>query len=308
MTIRSLVITGVEGFVGRHLATIAHQRGLRVTGIMRTPIDPGDELLSLLDETVPVDLTEGWPDVDADAIVHLAGLAAVGPSFDEPQRYIETGSAIVTHMCESLLRRRGSVRRVVAVSSGAVYASGSGEPFDESATVAVTSPYVVSKLLVETQFAYYASRGLDVAVARPFNHIGPGQGPGFLVPDLISKLRTLEAGEPLAVGDLGTARDYTDVRDVAAAYLDLLEVPSHEQLIYNIASGVARTGEEILAEIASAMGVPVPEVQIDQSRIRPGDARRIVGDAHRLRRETGWEPKISFSQSIRDAVASTPDH
>lgn len=304
MSIRSIIITGAEGFVGRHLATIAHQRGLRVTGIMRTLVDPSDPLHSVIDEAVAADLTEGWPDVDADAIVHLAGLAAVGASFDQPQRYIETGSAIVTHMCESLLRRRGSVQRVVAVSSGAVYASGAEEPLDESAPTAVTSPYVVSKLLVETQFAYYASRGLDVAVARPFNHIGPGQSHGFLVPDLISKLRDLEDGEPLAVGDLSTARDYTDVRDVAHAYLDLLDVPRHEQLIYNIASGTARSGREILEQISAAMGIDVPDVVVDPSRIRPGDAPRIVGDASRLTRETGWQPRIPFATSIADAVAS----
>jgi GDP-4-dehydro-6-deoxy-D-mannose reductase len=303
VSIRTLVITGAEGFVGRHLAAIAHERGLRVVGITRTPIDPGDDLNGLLDEQVAADLTEGWPDVDGDAIVHLAGLAAVGASFEQPQRYIETGSAIVTHMCESLLREPGSVRRVVAVSSGAVYASGSAEaPLDESAPTAATSPYVVSKLLVETQFAYYASRGLDVAVARPFNHIGPGQGQGFLVPDLIAKLRALDAGEPLAVGDLGTARDYTDVRDVARAYLQLLLVPRHDQLIYNIASGKARTGRQILDEIANALSIPVPKVVVDESRIRPGDARLIVGDASRLTRETGWMPQVPFAQSIRDAV------
>ena len=305
MSIRSVIITGVEGFVGRHLATIAHDRGLRVVGISRSSIDAGDELLDVLDEAIAADLTEGWPHVDADAIVHLAGLAAVGASFDQPQRYIETGSAIVTHMCESLLRDRGSVQRIVAVSSGAVYASGSGAPFDESAPTAATSPYVVSKLLVETQFAYYASRGLDVAVARPFNHIGPGQSQGFLVPDLIAKLRALPTGEALAVGDLGTARDYTDVRDVAAAYLELLQVPRHEQLIYNIASGVARTGQQILEEIVSALSVDMPDVVIDPQRIRPGDARRIVGDASRMTRETGWTPRIPFAQSIRDAVASS---
>jgi GDP-4-dehydro-6-deoxy-D-mannose reductase len=303
VSIRTLVITGAEGFVGRHLAAIAHERGLRVVGITRTPIDPADDLNGLLDEQVAADLTEGWPDVDGDAIVHLAGLAAVGASFEQPQRYIETGSAIVTHMCESLLRAPGRVRRVVAVSSGAVYASGSAEaPLDESAPTAATSPYVVSKLLVETQFAYYASRGLDVAVARPFNHIGPGQGQGFLVPDLIAKLRALDAGEPLAVGDLGTARDYTDVRDVARAYLQLLLVPRHDQLIYNIASGTARTGRQILDEIANALGIPVPDVVVDESRIRPGDARLIVGDASRLTRETGWMPQVPFAQSIRDAV------
>ncbi|SBS71221.1 NAD(P)-dependent oxidoreductase [uncultured Microbacterium sp.] len=304
MTIRTIIITGVDGFVGRHVAATARSRGLRVVGIVRGSLDPADRLHDELDKWVSADLTEGWPDVSGDAVVHLAGLAAVGASFGEPQVYIETGSAIVTHMCESLLRSPKGVTRIVGVSSGAVYASGGDTPLDETSPIAVTSPYVISKLLLESQFAYYASRGLDVVVARPFNHIGPGQGSGFLVPDLIANMRSLSPNAELAVGDLGTARDYTDVRDVARAYLDLLVVPRHDQLIYNVATGTARTGHEILGEIAAAMGLPVPSVAVDRGRIRPGDARRVVGDAARLMRETEWTPRIDFSQSIRDAVAA----
>ncbi len=100
---------------------------------------------------------------------------------------------------------------------GAVYAPKDSEARAEGDPVAFTSPYVVSKVLIENQFAGYPERGLDTNAARPFNHVGPGQGPGFLVPDLVRRLRGRAGAENFKFGNLSTARDYTDVRDVAAA-------------------------------------------------------------------------------------------
>lgn len=305
MSAQTIVVTGVDGFVGRHVAEIASARGLRVVGLTRTPLG-ADPVREHLVDAIEADLTQGWPDVTGDAILHLAGYAAVGPSFAQPQRYLEGNSAMVTHLCEAMLRMPEPRPRILGVSSGAVYAGASATtPLDESSPTAPSSPYVVSKMLVELQFAYYASRGLDVVVARPFNHIGPGQSPGFLVPDLVAALRGLAPGEPLRVGDLSTARDYTDVRDVARAYLDLLAAPAHRSSIYNIASGASRTGNEILAYAAAALGVPVPPTEIDLAKVRAGDPARIVGDAGRLRTELDWAPQIPVEQSVRDYVAAS---
>lgn len=274
-----------------------------MVGISRSGFD--DPALSqLLHDEVVADLTEEWPEISgADVVIHLAGLAAVGPSFDDPQLYIETNSSMITRMGESL---RGSPRppRIVGVSSGAVYGGAAEVPLDEASPTSPTSPYVVSKLLVETQLAYYASRGLDVVIARPFNHIGPGQGRGFLLPDLVAGVQALRPGETLRTGDLTTARDYTDVRDVAAAYLLLAEAPSHRFGLYNVASGRSVTGDDMLRLAADAMGVAMPAVERDRSRARSGDASRIVGDASRLRDEFGWQPRRTIAESVRDYVAS----
>jgi GDP-4-dehydro-6-deoxy-D-mannose reductase len=302
---RRLVVTGVDGFVGRHLARIAAESGLDVFGISRNP-EPDPDLLSTLAGYTGADLRQEWPQglpQDAD-VIHLAGLAAVGPSFDRPQDYIAGNSAIVTNMCEGLVAS-GFTGRVVGVSTGAVYAQKEGEdPRTERDAVAYTSPYVVSKILVENLLAYYSRRGLRTVVARPFNHIGPHQGPGFLLPDLLRQLRTSPPDRPLRVGNLETRRDYTDVRDVARAYVALATAPELTHDVYNVASGSSHSGLEILEALSAALGRPTPPLEVDESLIRATDPPIIVGDASRLRSDTGWSPTVPFAATIADTVAA----
>lgn len=302
MAQRTLAVTGVDGFVGRHVARLAVEGGWRVVGLSRAS-EPGAELSPLLAEYHAGDLAEQWPaSLRADAVIHLAGLAAVAPSFDHPQEYIETNSAMVTLMCEAMLGW-DAPPRLVGVSSGAVYGAGvPSQPVDESTPTAPTSPYVVSKLLVEQQLGYYARRGIDTVIARPFNHIGPGQHQGFIVPDLTAALREVSPGEPVPMGNLTSERDYTDVRDVAAAYLILAGAPSHDHEVYNVCSGTARSGNELLELVASALEIPVPQTVVDPARLRAVDNPRITGSAARLRDEYGWAPRIDVAQSIVDFV------
>ncbi|WP_084075411.1 NAD(P)-dependent oxidoreductase [Demequina sp. NBRC 110052] len=300
--LRSVIVTGVDGFVGRHVAALAKASGVDVHGVGRAErLDPDVE--SSVASYVSVDLTQAWPEfAEADGIIHLAGLAAVGPSFGQPQRYIEANSSMVTLMCESLLSS-GYEGSLVTISSGAVYAP-SSSPLSEDSPVAAASPYAVSKLLVENQMEYYGRRGLRTVVARPFNHIGPGQRAGFLVPDLYGRLSTLPAGEALSVGNLSTRRDYLDVRDVARAYLTLAAAPRWDHAVYNVASGASLAGTEILAALADAMGRGVPELVTDAASVRPTDASTVTGSADRLRAEFGWLPEHTVRESIADFVVA----
>jgi GDP-4-dehydro-6-deoxy-D-mannose reductase len=301
MTAGTVVATGTNGFVGRHLVRELSAHGWRVAGVGLDKA-PAPELDGLLTSYDSVDLTVGWPDLSAaDAVVHLAGLSAVGPSFDRPQAYIETNSAMVTGLGEALAA--GHTRpRVLLVSSGAVYDARQPVPIAEDGAVAVSSPYAVSKLLVEHQAAYYRSRGQDWLVARPFNHIGPGQGSGFLVPDLYAALRTAEVtGTSMRVGDLTTRRDYTDVRDVVRAYRLLLGADGLAEHVFNVCSASSRSGEEVLARLLG--GRLGPALETDPSRLRPNDPRDVRGDNARLMAVTGWRPEIAFERSIDDFVA-----
>lgn len=296
---RTLLITGVDGFVGGHLAAAAVSRGVEVHGVGRAEAVP-DRVAAQLASYASADLSRGWPSLPAvDGIVHLAGLAAVGPSFDRPQHYIEANSAIVTHMGEALMDA-GYDGSLVVVSSGSVYAA-SGAPIDEDGPVSASSPYAVSKLLVEHQAEYYRHRGLRTVVARPFNHIGPYQRPGFLVPDLYAKMAALGPGEELVAGNLTTRRDYLDVRDVVAAYLDLAAAPAWSHPVYNVCSGVSRSGLEMLEAVAAAMGRGIPPLAA-RAEARPTDAPEITGSSARLRDELGWAPRFDVATSVGDFV------
>ena len=299
----SVAISGVDGFVGRHLAQAFVDHGLAVHGLAGRPVPDGDPLRALLASVQTADLREGWPDaVVADYYVHLAGLAAVGPSFTQPDLYISNNTAVTTALGEHALTHGGG--RLLLISSGSVYAP-SSEPVSESSPVLVSSPYVVSKLATELQAEYYRGRGLDVVVARPFNHIGPGQREGFLVPDLAHKLAGLRPGDALAAGNLSTRRDYTDVRDVADAYVRLA-TGSASRPVYNVACGESVSGQRVLELIAEAMGVPTPEVASDAALARPNDNPVVCGDAGALREDTGWAPRYSLEASIEDFVAASP--
>ena len=302
----TLVITGANGFVGTHLARIATQSGYRVLAVGREA-RPSLGLDGAYVEYVSADLARRWPITESvDAIVHLAGLAAVGPSFDDPQKYISVNSSIMTNMGEYLLEQRSDAR-VVVVSSGSVYgAPQPGESLHEESPVSPTSPYAVAKLLVEHQSQYYAARGLDTLVVRPFNHIGPGQSRGFLVPDLAADLDSLARDAPLSVGNLATARDYTDVRDVSRAYLTLAFASSHTHNLYNVASGTSHSGREILDAIARSKNQPLPALLADPARLRPTDPLAITGSAERIRHEFGWTPSIDWRESIREFVTTEP--
>ena len=296
-----VAVTGVNGFVGHHLVAELVAAGAEVVGIGHEP-DGGPAGLS---DYVSQDLTQGWPQgLEVRAVVHLAGLSAVGPSFDDPQRYLDQNSAMVTHLCEGVLAHSPGVRLLV-VSSGAVYDAHQDLPLDETGRIGFSSPYVVSKVLVENQVAYYAGRGLDAVVARPFNHIGPGQGLGFLVPDLLAAADAAAvSGQPLRVGDLGTRRDYTDVRDVARAYRLLLEADDLGARVFNVCSGRSWSGRELLGVLEDAWPHGRVEVEVDDRRIRPRDPREIVGDNTRLRQAVAWKPEIDIADSIRDFVAA----
>lgn len=294
-----VAVTGVNGFVGRHLVNELVGAGVDVVGVGHE--DHG--VPAGLTDYVRQDLTFGWPrGLDVDAVVHLAGLSAVGPSFEDPQRYLDQNSAMVTNLAEGVLSDSPGVR-VLVVSSGAVYDAYQDLPFSEDSRVGFSSPYVVSKVLVENQVAYYAARGLDAVVARPFNHIGPGQGAGFLVPDLLGGAAAAAAtGESLRVGDLDTRRDYTDVRDVARAYRLLVEAEHLGGRVFNVCSGRSWSGRELLGLLEHMWPYGTVKVEVDELRVRPGDPREIVGDGSRLHCAVGWRPTIDVQTSVRDFV------
>lgn len=307
---KNILVTGVNGFVGHHLASELATADVNVIGVGHDT-SPSQANSARLADYMSVDLTdlESVKRINlsaVDAVIHLAGLPSVAQSFAEPARFLSANTNMSINLLQHALDSKASSRFVV-ISSGAVYESKQPLPITESGQVTHTSPYSVSKLAVEMMSDYYRSRGLDVVIIRPFNHIGPGQGPGFIVPDLLVKLQAAKArGEPVVVGDLGTRRDYTDVRDVARAYTAVaLSENRPKEAVYNVCSGRSLSGNDILEALAKGLGYnDTPAVQVDESLLRPNDARDIYGDNSRIRDEFGWQPQISLQQTIKDILAA----
>jgi GDP-4-dehydro-6-deoxy-D-mannose reductase len=301
---KTVLVTGVNGFVGQHLVRELAANGYAVIGVGGSV---GSDRPDGLADYVTLDLTdlEATKKLDlskVEGVIHLAGLAAVGPSFDDPMLYINTNIGIQTNLLESALAQNVKPR-VLVISSGSLYDPTAQLPITEASPVAPSSPYAVSKLGQEQMAQYYIGRGFECIIARPFNHVGPGQGPGFIVPDLAGQLIAVEQGtaSKVLVGNLDAQRDYTDVRDIARAYRLLLEKGASGK-IYNICSGTPRSGHDILGALQTASGTTAT-VEQDPNKVRPADNPVIYGQHTVLTADTGWEPSIPFEQTMADVIA-----
>lgn len=302
MNKKTIVITGVNGFVGKHLTRELASNDISVIGIGREEtIDP--EIADLLEQYIYQDISESWPDINrpVGSIINLAGLASVAASFSQPQDYISVNSAILTNMCEYYLKQDRKPR-IISVISSAIYNPNQVMPLTEESEIGLNSPYAVSKVLNEKQLAYYSGRGLECIAVRPFNHIGPGQLTGFLIPDLIDKLGNIDETNTIEVGNLSTKRDYSDVRDVVRAYRLLATTEALNHTVYNVCSGRSYSGQEILTKLQDLMGKKDVVISVDQSKIRPNDPADVYGSAFKINEDTGWTPSISLEQTLRDIL------
>lgn len=299
-----VVVSGIGGFVGHHLARELTVNNTSVIGVGRDA-DLPSPLREIVDSYHSVDITKSWPEINnMKAVIHLAGLAAVGPSFDNPQEYIHVNSSMITNLCEYYLKQEEKPR-IIIVSSGAIYDPNQPMPIPEEGKISLMSPYTISKVLVENQAAYYRNRGLDCIVVRPFNHIGPGQGMGFILPDFYSRLSSLGEGEKvIKVGNIKTRRDYTDVRDIVRAYRQLALTENLKHSTYNVCSGISLSGIDILNRIKTAMHLSEIDLKVDEHLVRPTDVMEIRGDSSRIQVELGWKPEYSIDRTVSDFITS----
>jgi GDP-4-dehydro-6-deoxy-D-mannose reductase len=308
---RKILVTGVNGFVGHHVATQLHESGFEVIGVGNQP-ELQSDLKGIVKQYVVCDLTSpaGVKNIDLTevrAIINLAGFASVGDSEGKEELYDKVNIGAHTVLYDECLRQNVQPR-IIAVSTGAVYDPNQELPLTEDSALIPrdkTNVYVISKQKMEEAVAGYSSKGLRVIVARPFNHSGPGQLPGFLLPDLGEQIEdAVREKKPLLVGNLETKRDYTDVRDIARAYIALATANEldlkHD--IYNICSSKSTSGKDLLNMLTEAFGEINLKIETDQSRIRSHDVMDIFGSHERLSQDIGWEPKITVEQMVKDYV------
>lgn len=302
---KKVLVTGANGFVGQHLVKELSENGMTVVGVggevgsAGKPEYVSEYIVADLNDILAVQKLDFS---DIDAVVHLAGLAAVGPSFESPMKYITTNVGIQTNLFEVALAQSAKPVFLI-VSSGSLYDARAPLPLTESSAVVPSSPYAVSKIGQEHMAEYYGQRGFSCIIARPFNHIGPGQNSGFIVPDVAEQVVACEKGNAAAVlvGNLDASRDYTDVRDIARAYRLLLEKGVAGET-YNICAGKAVSGHDIVSGILAAAGSSAP-IQEDPARMRPSDNPEIYGDNSKLVEATGWKPEVSLEQTLADVIA-----
>lgn len=288
---KRLFVTGLNGFVGRHL---------------RSRLGAADSAWELLpappfDLTQPQSLQDLWPELP-DAVIHLAGQTFVPESFRDPARTLQINLLGTLNLLQALKARDFS-GTFLYVSSGDVYGQVSENdlPIDERQPPSPRNPYAVSKASAELLCLQWGmSEGWPVMVARPFNHIGTGQLDSFAVASAARQIARIKHGlqaPRLEVGDIDVTRDFLDVADVVSAYLALLRsgVPGQ---VYNICSGQEHSIRSLIQQLADIAQVEMELVQ-DPARLRRAEQRRVCGSHARLQAVTGWTPETTIKQSLR---------
>jgi GDP-4-dehydro-6-deoxy-D-mannose reductase len=288
-------VTGGHGFVGRWLC--AHLE------------DAGDEVIAPhadeVDVTDPDAVAAAFADARPDAVYHLAGIASVAESWRDPHGVFAVnagGTLAVLTAAKGLAPRP----RVLLVGSSEVYGSVPAEalPIGEDAPLRPVTPYAAGKAAAEL-LGVQAFLGWDVPVvrARPFNHIGPGQSPDFVVSAFARRIAEAErsGASTLTVGNLGARRDFTDVRDVVRAYRLLVERGEPGEA-YNVCSGRDVAVEELVHRLLALAGADL-ELVADPDLLRPVDVPVLRGDPGRLRRATGWVPEVPLEATLGETLA-----
>ena len=305
------LITGVAGFVGRHFTRAIVTDGLGdVHGADRGALaaEGEDELRASLRSYRPLDVTDPIA-VDAmirelrpDRIVHLAAQASGADSLDRPAETYLVNAVGALHLLESL-RRHAPEATILLVGSADVYGAGApGALISESAPLRPRNPYALSKAAQDMLGECYAGTyGLRAVRTRTFSHTGPGQRPRFALAGFAHQLARIGEGllpPEVRVGNLDGVREYADVRDVARAYLALLEQAEAGEA-YNVCTGVGYVMRDLLDRLISISGVRAKVVS-DPARVRARDTEHLVGDPSKLASRTGWAPAIPLERTLLD--------
>ncbi|HKT63206.1 MAG TPA: NAD-dependent epimerase/dehydratase family protein [Burkholderia sp.] len=296
--VRRAFVTGLTGFTGRYMAQRLEAAGYDVWGTVAPgaarPDDPAFTNCTLL----PVDLLDAnamraaVADARPDAVVHLAARAHVAQ--DEPSQTYAVNIVGTRNLLAALagLDRRPSA--VLLASSANVYGNSTAGVLDETVLPAPANDYAVSKLAMEYAAKLWADR-LPIVIARPFNYTGVGQDDAYLLPKLVSHYA--RNAPRISLGNLDVSRDFSDVRDVTAAYLKLLEAaPAGET--FNVCAERAYSLKEVLAMLSRIAGYVI-DVTIDPRFVRHNEVKRLSGSRDKLRRAVGELPATPLDDTLR---------
>ena len=306
-----ILVTGGTGFAGSFLVERLLDEGHELFGLVHPSTShqvlPDHARFVAIegDLLAPDSLAKVMAVARPQLIYHLAGQASPGLSWEKPALTLAVNAGGTASLLVAAAQL-SPLPRVLVVTSAEIYGPILPQdlPLTEATPPAPKHPYGVSKLAASQLVGLYWQRyGLPVIEARPFNHIGPRQMPGFVVPDFASQFAAIKLGQKppiLAVGNLNAERDFTDVRDVVAAYIALMDKGQPGES-YLICSGQAVSIQTIFDTLAELAGVAVT-VEQDPARLRPLDTPCLYGSYEKLQRDTGWRPHVPLRQSLADAL------
>jgi nucleoside-diphosphate-sugar epimerase len=279
---RRVLVTGGDGFTGRHLLPELVRRGYT---IVRHSVDDCDlrkaqEMRQFLESARP------------DYVIHLAAITFV--PHGSPAEIYEVNSVGTSNLLDAIAAASPDVGKVILASSSQVYGQLGGDELDETSPCRPINHYACSKLAMEHMAATYADR-LPIIITRPFNYTGPGQPAHFLVPKIVEHYA--RRATTIELGNTEVVRDFSDVRMVTDAYCRLLESPCQTGT-FNICSGVGRSLRWLIEETGRLAGHRI-EVKVNAGFLRASDAARLVGSNRQLVGAIGPLQHSDLSETLR---------
>ena len=306
-----VLLTGIAGFAGSFLAEyLLQQEDVELHGIVHRHDRRIQHLLSRItlhrgDLRNALWVSDVVQEVEPDATLHLAAWSDVGGSWQQPWTTYELNIQCQLHLLEALARWRPQCRTLV-ISSNEVYGlvRPTDLPINEETPLRPNNPYGVSKAAQDMMgLQYWNSHRLPVIRARSFNHLGPGQSDDFAASAFARQIAEIEAGQRqpvVQVGNLSAQRDFSDVRDIVAAYW-LLVTRGEPGECYNVGSGRPRSIQWLLDTLLELSSVPV-QVVLDPQRLRPSDVPCSYCDNRKLVAVTGWQPQMDLRRTLGDLL------
>jgi GDP-4-dehydro-6-deoxy-D-mannose reductase len=305
-----VLITGIGGFAGRHLAERLRSAGdleLLGLGTAATTTVPCNRYFAcdLTDARLTSQIVG---DLRPDVVYHLA--ARTGGA--TPQRLRDVNVRGFVHLCEALrnwaVQRRQPVRLLTVGSAAELGTLGTARlPVGEDAPCGPETDYGRSKLDVTLRALREPDDGpLRISVARTFNLVGPGMGPQLALGWFAAQIAAYRRGETdaLLCGNLTARRDYVDVRDAVEIYIAIARCGLPGEL-YNVCSGRSHAVGDLLEQLVAASGLDIP-IECDDAPPRPGDIPDVYGDPTKTEFATGRRATTPIEQSLRDLLESIP--
>lgn len=313
----TILVTGGNGFVGQHLLTALagySPEKCHATTLDAILADPTQSTGSIgAVEWHQLDITDRQATFDLvatlkpDVIFHLAAQSHIPTSFANPELTWQVNLHGTLNLLEAAVKANPAATFINTGSSDMYGASfQAGEPVHENSPLLPLNPYAASKAAADlAAWQYAANSSLQIIRARPFNHAGPGQAVGFVLPDFAAQIARIEADlqeAVIAVGDLSAERDFLHVEDVVNAYIQLARSNTITSgSVFNIASGQATTIANVLDLMLQSSSATIRVTQ-DPERLRPADIHRVCGDSSAIRSATGWAPHYSLHQLVADLL------
>ncbi|MDR1236549.1 MAG: NAD-dependent 4,6-dehydratase LegB [Holosporaceae bacterium] len=307
---KNILVTGADGFIGSHLTEALIPGANSVKALAQYNSFNNWGWLEDIEHKNDVEILCG--DVrdahymkkitkNVDVIFHLAALIAIPYSYVAPDSYIDTNIKGTLNVCQGALENE--VQKVIVTSTSEVYGTARYVPMDEKHPLQAQSPYSATKIGADAiADSFYRSFGLPVCIARPFNTYGPRQSARAVIPTVITQIAS--GKKEIRLGDLSPTRDFNYVKDTVRGFTELAKCDAAAGEVVNIGSNYEISIGDVAELIKKLMNEDDVRIVHDENRLRPekSEVNRLWCDNGKIRRLTGFEPRYSLEEGLRETI------